>query len=65
MVEKKTKIITGSELRRCSISKITNKNGIRRKELKKSSKKGTALSFKIALHSQRLCYFIVGRCPDG
>ncbi len=25
----------------------------------------TALSFKIALHSQRLCYFIVGRCPDG
>ena len=27
--------------------------------------KFTALSFKIALHSQRLCYFIVGRCPDG
>lgn len=27
--------------------------------------KTTALSFKIALHSQRLCYFIVGRCPDG
>ncbi len=32
---------------------------------KKNYYNATALSFKIALHSQRLCYFIVGRCPDG